>query len=183
MFEKLLLNLTFSLGLNGFFLVKANVSASMKRQNYLVYCHLDQLSGEVAFSKCNCKSGQDGGCKHVAALLYHLLDYENLELKEVTDDMTCTQVFQQWSIPSNSGTTKAVKFEELTFEKADYARDKENKRKRPLVQGNRENYCSTPPYAKKVLDFYVSIVLWKKVIIMLALPKVFCCIYILHIFF
>ena len=62
----------------------------MKRQNYLVYCHLDQLSGEVAFSKCNCKSGQDGGCKHVAALLYLLLDYENLELKEVTDDMTCT---------------------------------------------------------------------------------------------
>ena len=170
-------------GVKRLFLVKANVSASMKRQNYLVYCHLDQLSGEVAFSKCNCKSGQDGGCKHVAALLYLLLDYENLELKEVTDDMTCTQVLQQWSIPSNSGTTKAVKFKELTFEKADYARDKENKRKRPLVQGKRENYCSTPPYAKKVLDFYVFIVLWKKVIIMLAFPKVFCCIYILHIFF
>ena len=134
----------------------------MKRQNSLVYCHLDQLSSEVAFSKCNCKSGQDGGCKHVAALLYLLLDYKNLELKEVTDDMTCTQVLQQWSIPSNSGTTKAVKFEELTSEKADYARDKENKRKRPLVQGKRENYCSTPPYAKKVLDFYVFIVLWKK---------------------
>ena len=77
-------------GLKRLFLVKANVSASMKRQNYLVYCHLDQLSGEVAFSKCNCKSGQGGGCKHVAALLYLLLDYENLELKEVTDDMTCT---------------------------------------------------------------------------------------------
>ena len=148
----------------------------MKRQNSLVYCQLDQLSSEVAFSKCNCKSGQGGGCKHVAALLYLLLDYKNLELKEVTDDMTCTQVLQQWSIPSNSGTTKAVKFEELTFEKADYARDKENKRKRPLVQGKRENYCSTPPYAKKVLDFYEFIVLWKKVIIVLALPKVFCCI-------
>ena len=45
-------------GVKRLFLVKANVSASMKRQNYLVYCHLDQLSGEVAFSKCNCKSGQ-----------------------------------------------------------------------------------------------------------------------------
>lgn len=66
--------------------------------------------------------------------------------------MTCTQVLQQWSIPSNSGTTKAVKFEELTFEKADYARDKEDKRKRPLVQGKRENYCSTPPYAKKTFQ-------------------------------
>ena len=77
-------------GVKRLFLVKANVSASMKRQNYLVYCHLDQLSGEVAFSKCNCKSGQDGGCKHVAALLYLLLDYKNLGLKEVTDDVTCT---------------------------------------------------------------------------------------------
>ena len=77
-------------GVKRFFLVKANVSASMKQQIYWVYCHLDQLSGEVAFSKCNCKSGQDGGCKHVAALLYLLLDYKNLELKEVTDDMTCT---------------------------------------------------------------------------------------------
>ena len=77
-------------GVKRLFLVKANVSASMKRQNYLVYCHLDQLSGEVAFSKCNCKSGQSGGCKHVAALLYLLLDYKNLGLKEVTDDVTCT---------------------------------------------------------------------------------------------
>ena len=112
-----------------------------------------------------------------------MLDYKNLELKEVPDVVNCTQVLQQRSIPSNSGTTKAVKFEALIFEKADYARDKENKRKRPLVQGKRENYCSTPPYAKKVLDFYLFIVLREKVIIMLALSKVFCSIYILYIFF
>lgn len=79
-------------GVKRLFLVKANVSASMKQQNYLVYCHLDQLSGKVAFSKCNCKSVQGGCCKHVAALLYLLLDYKNLELKEVPDDVTCTQV-------------------------------------------------------------------------------------------
>ena len=137
-------------GVKRLFMVKANVSASMKQQNYLVYCHLEQLSGEVVFSKCKCKCGGGGVCKHVAALLYQLLDYKNLELKEIPDDVTCTQVLQQWSIPSSSGTTKAVKFEELTFEKADYTRDKENKRKRPLVQGKRDNYCATPPYAKKV---------------------------------
>ena len=55
-------------GVRWLFLVKAHVSTSMKQQNYLVYCHLDQLSDEVAFSKCNCKPGQGGCCKHVTAL-------------------------------------------------------------------------------------------------------------------
>ena len=114
-------------GVRWLFLVKANVSTSMKQQNYLVYCHLDQLSDEVAFSKCNCKPGQGGCCKQVTALLYRLLDYKNLEPKEVPDDVSCTQVLEQWSIPSNCSTTKVVKFEELTFEKADYARDKQKK--------------------------------------------------------
>ena len=114
-------------GVRWLFLVKANVSTSMKQQNYLVYCHLDQLSDEVAFSKCNCKPGQGGCWKHVTALLYRLLDYKNLEPKEVPDDVSCTQVLEQWSIPSNCSTTKVVKFEELTFEKADYARDKQKK--------------------------------------------------------
>ena len=67
-------------GIKRLLLVKANVSASMKQQNYLVKCHLNQLSGEVVFSKCHCKAGQGGCCKHVAAVLYTLLDYKNLQL-------------------------------------------------------------------------------------------------------
>ena len=134
------------------FLVKANVSASMKQQRYLVYCHLDQASTEVKFSKCNCKAGQGGCCKHVAAVLYTLLDYLNLQLKEVPDDVKCTQVLQKWSIPSlRSGeTTKASKFEDLIFEYAEYLRDAQNKRKRPMVTRRRQNYCATPPFVKKV---------------------------------
>ena len=134
------------------FLVKANVSASMKQQRYLVYSHLDQASAEVKFLKCNCKAGQGGCCKHVAAVLYMLLDYLNLRLKEVPDDVKCTQVLQKWSIPSSQSgeTTKAVKFEDLIFEYAEYLRDAQNKRKRPMVTGRRQNYCTTPPFAKKV---------------------------------
>ena len=165
-------------GVRWLFLVKTNVSTSMKQQNYLVYCHLDQLSGEVAFSKCNCKPGQGGCCKHVVALLYRLLDYKNLEPKEVPDVVSCTQVLKQWSIPivvrQKWSSLKNWLLRKLIMLET-------NKRKCPLVQGKRENYCSTPPYAKKVLDFYVFIVLWKKVIIMLELPKVFCCIYLVYI--
>ena len=113
-------------GVRWLFLVKTNVSTSMKQQNYLVYCHLDQLSGEVAFSKCNCKPGQGGCCKHVAALLYRLLDYKKSRTKR--SPRCCVLHSGAQAVEySNCSTTKVVKFEELTFEKADYARDKQKK--------------------------------------------------------
>ena len=64
------------------FLVKAYVSASMKSIKYPVYVHPDQVFGEVEYAKCHCKACQGGCCKHVAALLYTLLDYVNMDLKE-----------------------------------------------------------------------------------------------------
>ena len=42
------------------FLVKAKVSASMKSVQYMVYVHLDQISGDVVHAKCDCKAGQGG---------------------------------------------------------------------------------------------------------------------------
>ena len=82
-------------GYEHLFLVKANVSASMKQQYYSVYCHLDQASAEVKFPKCNCKAGQ-----HIAAVLYTSLDYSNRQLEEVPDDVMWTQVLKKWSVPS-----------------------------------------------------------------------------------
>ena len=94
------------------FLAKSKVHASMKNNQYTVYVHLDQINGEVMEAKCNCKAGQGGCCKHVAALLYTLLDFANLDLKQIPADMTCTQVAQKWHVPSsaNMTLTKAVKF-------------------------------------------------------------------------
>jgi len=102
-------------------LVKAKVSASMKSIQYLVYVYLNQESGDVEYAKCCCKAGQGGCCKHVAALLYTLLDFVNLNLHHIPQELTCTQVAQKWSVPSDSSKTlkKAVKFEELSFEKAE----------------------------------------------------------------
>ena len=158
-------------GVRWLFLVKANVSTSMKQQNYLVYCHLDQLSDEVAFSKCNCKPGQGGCWKHVTALLYCLLDYKNLEPKK--SQMMClalrfsssgvfhpTVVRQKWSSLKNWLLRKLIMLET-------------NKRKCPLVQWKWENYCSTPPYAKKVLDFYVFIGIAKGVLLYLYIAYFF----------
>eukprot|EP00112_Aurelia_sp_Birch-Aquarium-sp1_P006640 Seg1729.3 transcript_id=Seg1729.3/GoldUCD/mRNA.D3Y31 product="hypothetical protein" protein_id=Seg1729.3/GoldUCD/D3Y31 len=84
------------------FIVRAKVHASMKSCHYDVYVHLDQCDGEVLFAKCNCKAGQGGCCKHVAALRYALLDFINMDAKEVPKDLTCTQVGQRWNVPSES---------------------------------------------------------------------------------
>ena len=106
---------------------------------YPVYVHLNQVDGEVENAKCSCKAGQGGCCKHVAALLHTILDFVNLNLKYVPTELTCTQVPQRWSVPSGSSKTleKAVKFEDLLFEKADVNKPS----KRYCVKGSREDYC------------------------------------------
>ena len=69
------------------FLVKSRVHASMKNIFYNVYIHMDQVNGDVMFSKCNCKAGQGGCCKHVAALLYTSLDFANSEMSMIPDSL------------------------------------------------------------------------------------------------
>ena len=39
-----------------------------------------------------------GCCKHVAALLFQLLDFIQLEATEVPDDLTCTKLLQKWHV-------------------------------------------------------------------------------------
>ena len=131
------------------FLVKSKVHASMKNIQYTVYVHLDQINGEVMEAKCNCKAGQRGCCKHVAALLYTLLDFANMDLKQIPADITSTQVAQKWHVPSsaNMTLTKAVKFSDLLFEIAEDGK----KRKRPIVSGERD-LCGTQPFELQVQE-------------------------------
>jgi hypothetical protein len=132
------------------FLVKARVSASMKSVSYQVYVHLNQINGEVEYAKCCCKADQGGCCKHVAALLYTILDFANLNLQNIPVELTCTQLPQKWNIPAGSSKTldRAVKVGELLFEKTDVKKTN----KRYVVKGDRENYCATPPFAQAVTD-------------------------------
>ena len=72
-----------------------------------------------------------------------------MNLHQIPQESTCTQVAQKWSVPSDSSSKtlkKAVKFEELSVEKAECNKKSE----RPLVSGRRENYCATPPVAREV---------------------------------
>ena len=125
------------------FIVKCFVAAAMKKDKYDVYVYLSQATGEILYGKCSCKAGAGGCCKHVSAVLYQLVEYRELELKSVPDDKTCTDILQQWHIPGETSNNEAILFSNLTFEKANFEKDKNKSRKRPIVAGKR-NYCSTP---------------------------------------
>lgn len=60
------------------FIVKCFVAASMKKDKYTVYVHLCQNTGDIFYAKCSCKAGSGGCCKHVAAVLYHLVEFRTL---------------------------------------------------------------------------------------------------------
>ena len=76
-------------------MVKGQVHASMKQQTYLVYVHFNQSIGQVVHANCTWKTGKGGCCKHAPALLFQIIDYIQLELKEIPDDLTGTQLLQQ----------------------------------------------------------------------------------------
>ena len=106
------------------FVVKCSVAAAMKRIQYDIYIHLCENTGEVFYAKCKCKAGAGGCCKHVAAALYQLVDYKELDIKSVPDDKTCTDLLQQWHVPGEAANTEAILFSNLTFQKADFEKDK-----------------------------------------------------------
>ena len=123
----------------------------MKSIRYTVYVHLNMDSSAVTHAKCNCKAGQGGCYKHVAAVLYNILDFSNLNLRYVPEELTCTQVLQKWNVPTRKITSKdAVKFSDLEFLKANFEKDRGNKRRKSMVTGNREGFCATPPYARQL---------------------------------
>ena len=76
----------------------------MKQQSYNVYVHFNQKSGKVTHGNCICRAGKGGCCKHGVAVLFQVIDYIQLELTEVPDDLTCTQILQQWHVPKTSYT-------------------------------------------------------------------------------
>ena len=57
-------------------------------------------------------------CKHVAALLFQILDVIQVELSEVPDNLTCTQLLQQWHVPSSEDLKTALLFDNIKFGKA-----------------------------------------------------------------
>ena len=110
-------------GNNVYFLVRCKVNAEMKKKTYTVYVHINQITSKIEYAKCECPAGAGGRCKHVAAILFQLLDYTELDSNEVPDDKTCTQQLQQWHVPKKSDSKGPVLFEDLIFPQDTYEKD------------------------------------------------------------
>ena len=111
-------------GKEKFFLMKCVVHASMKKTEYSVYVHFYLDTGKIFHANCSCAAGKCGCCKHVAALLFQLLDFTQLELTEVPDDLTCTQLLQQQHVPPNEKLETALLFDQVKFTKATCKKEK-----------------------------------------------------------
>lgn len=61
----------------------------------------DKTSGKILAAKDHsCGAGKRGFCKHVAALAYKLVEATMSSSVELPKTISCTQVRQQWGIPS-----------------------------------------------------------------------------------
>ena len=102
--------------LDNYCLFHAYVKPSFKcTGKYSTVVSLEKHSGHVVGGKCNCKAGAGGCCKHVAALLYNILDYTELGLDEIPQDKTCTEEPQQWHKPKTNADIEPALFSEIQF--------------------------------------------------------------------
>lgn len=100
-------------------IVKASVQASMNlTRHYAGHVVLGQ-DGRVVKASCSCKAGQGGVCKHVAALLWHMLDLVREGRAFIPDALACTEGSRQWGPSSSKGRTSTTLFKELDFIKHD----------------------------------------------------------------
>lgn len=75
------------------------------------------VDGRVHDSRCSCKSGGNGICKHAAALLFKLNDYKQSGKQEIEQELACTENPREWGVKKSRGTVVSRSFGELTFVK------------------------------------------------------------------
>ena len=109
-------------------------------------------SGEILRAKDdNCPAGKRGYCKHVAALAYKLVDSVMTKKAALPQTLTCTQIKQQWGLPSlraeqdpEKEKMKRVPLQDITFSCQKLDRDVEGCRKRKLPCETNSSYSSKP---------------------------------------
>lgn len=99
--------------------IKAKVEASFSvGKLYDVVCVVCMDDGSVKHGHCLCPAGAGGVCKHVSALLWHMLDIQRMGHLFIPDTMSCTSKPRTWG-PVNFGKRKLqlTNFSKLEFAK------------------------------------------------------------------
>ena len=114
-----------------YYIAKGCVDASMKKQTYTSYVHLEQLNtGEVAYAHCMCPAGKEGCCSQDVALFFQIIECIQLDVRAIPDVFTCTQLLQQWHVPRNDELDEPILCEDVVFEQASYEKDQSRKSER-----------------------------------------------------
>lgn len=95
--------------------VKASVQASFSLAKiYETSCILSS-GGKVESGRCTCAAGAGGVCKHVAALLWYLLDVQRMGHLFVPDSVSCTSKPKAWGCRSTKRKLGVTSFSDLQF--------------------------------------------------------------------
>ena len=98
-----------------------------------------------------CKTGKGGQCKHIVALLFQIIEYKQIDLTDIPDDLTCTQVLQQWHVPRKDECDEAVLYEDIKFVKTSHDKNTgSNKKRKTCSSTNSKVKNPTPLFAQKI---------------------------------
>lgn len=97
--------------------VRARVLASMSTTTfYVVSVVLAKATGDIQSGQCSCIAGLGAVCKHICCVLYGLMNITTHEIKEVPQEVSCTELERKWYNPRNPKTVSR-QFGSLDFSK------------------------------------------------------------------
>ena len=145
---------------NNMFLFEGHTRPAMKQAKGIssgagIYSRIvvfNKQTGEIIAARDrSCAAGKRGYCKHIAALCYKLVEAKMVSAKEFPKALSCTDIKQQWGIPSlkaqqdpEKELMKRKPLQEIKFEKHILTRDQKGGRKRRRPQEVSSSYSSRP---------------------------------------
>lgn len=129
-------------------LIRADVEASFDRgvvtgntkKKYPVHIICNKHCGTICGARCVCKAGLGGFCKHVAAVLFHVMDYQRRGENVISRTAASTSALQTWHQPKVQGQA-CIKFDNIDFESYNYERDNAPTAKRVKTNYHEHNSC------------------------------------------
>ena len=98
-----------------------NITGNIKKE-YTTVIIIQKHTGTILGGKCECKAGLGGYCKHVAAIIVQILDYQRMGKEFLPRHISKTSKPQSWGRPRITSST-CVLFRDLDFAAYDYERD------------------------------------------------------------
>ena len=130
-------------------LIRADIEGSFDKgvitgickKKYAVHVVCNKHCGTVLGARCGCKAGLGGYYKHVAAVLFHVMDHQRKGSKVIPVETSSTSRLQSWHKPKVAGQS-CIRFNDLNLESFNYDKDNyEPEGKRPRTDFNSFNSC------------------------------------------